>query len=164
MSSTSASTYNTRSNEQLRKENEKLKYEAKELREAWEREMKESQRLRDIINEEEDDEEESSSDEESSDEEEVKTMDKNDQLIEMLQMVRKERDFEHIRFLEEQQKRSDLEQVIHETQTSGNAYKLEVLTEGYKQLKSQFNNIIELIKTADTDEKIKLLKELDFLN
>tara|TARA_R110000822_G_scaffold108926_4_gene238630 strand:- start:66 stop:674 length:609 start_codon:yes stop_codon:yes gene_type:complete len=36
--------------------------------------------------------------------------------------------------------------------------------EEIKELKKQFNNIINLIKTADTDEKIKLLKELDTLD
>ena len=32
-----------------------------------------------------------------------------------------------------------------------------------EKLKEQFNNIINLIKTADTDEKINMLKELDTL-
>lgn len=38
------------------------------------------------------------------------------------------------------------------------------MIEEIKELKKQFNNIINLIKTADTDEKIKLLKELDTLD
>ena len=38
------------------------------------------------------------------------------------------------------------------------------LKEDIIELKKQFNNIINLIKTADTDEKIKMLKELDTLD
>lgn len=40
---------------------------------------------------------------------------------------------------------------------------IEKITKKNKELKEQFNNLIDLIKGADTEEKINKLKELDHL-
>lgn len=95
---------------------------------SWQKELAEAQG-EDYSDSDEEEEEEESDEEE---EEELKYQFTSEDSKQMIEMLKKERDYQHTRFLKEQIERSEM--------------------------KEQFNNLIDLIKTADTDEKIKLLQ------
>ena len=85
---------------------------------------------------------------------------KNDELKEMVNKMKNK--FVEPLMRDNEELKKQLE--VRKNQAQNQVNYIITLKEDIIELKKQFNNIINLIKTADTDEKIKLLKELDTLD